>query len=240
MKLSKLTRKQAMIIGIAILVVIAAAGYFLLIKGANERYQAALKDRDDAKSWCDKVSSLEIQYDSVRAEHARAERRLDACYAAKMPSISVADPVRALGRLWIEYGDHGLGRLLSGWVASTGNWGGTGQLPDVRTDPPTPDTKEVQVLLDKFGISAKSFPSLLSFLRASKSMPRLGSFQKIKISGSTPGLSVELPMTVYIWTKDFTGAAATAPVPTEAAQAGASGPPGPAAPGSGAAPPGPN
>lgn len=225
MTLSKLTRKQMLVIGIAILVVVAVGGYFLLVKGASERYQAAVKDRDEAKELTEKVPSLEVEYDRVQAAHARAERRLDACYAAKMPNISVKDPVKALGLLWIEYGDNGMGPALLGWVRSTGNSAGGVSLPDVRTDPPPRDTKEVQVVLDEFGISTKSFPTLLSFLRATVNMPRLGSIQKVKVSGQTPGLSVELPMTVYIWTKDFTGAAAASPTPTEAAQA---------APGSGA------
>jgi len=73
MKLSKLNRKQAIAIGIAILVVIGVGGYFLLIKGARERYQAAVKERDEAKAQTERVPSLEVQWDRVRAEHARAE-----------------------------------------------------------------------------------------------------------------------------------------------------------------------
>ncbi|KPJ62910.1 hypothetical protein AMK68_04360 [candidate division KD3-62 bacterium DG_56] len=221
MRLSKLTRKQVMIIGILILVVVAAGGYFALIKGASERYHNAVKERDDARALAEQVPQLREDYEKTEQAHARAERRLNAIYAAKMPYISVKNPVDALTRLWNEYGDNGMGPILEKWARGTGNWVGTFGLPDVRTDPPPQDTKEIAVDLESFAITAKSFPKLLAFLRAMGTMPRLGSIKRVKVTGSTPALKVEAPMTVYLWTRHFTGAATgTGARPAETAQAG--------------------
>ena len=221
MKLSRLTRKQVIVIGIVILVVIAAGGYFALIKGSSERYHNAVKERNYARAETQQVPRLKLDHERTLQEHGRAERRLDAIYRAKMPDISVKDPVEALGRLWVEYGDHGMGPLLEKWVRGTGNGVGTIELPDVRTDPPPQDTKEIAVDLDKFAIATKSFPTLLAFLRATGNMPRLGSIKKVKVTGSSPVLGVEAPMTVYLWTTGFTGAATgTGAQPAQTAQAG--------------------
>jgi hypothetical protein len=206
MKLTKLTRKQVIAIGIIILVVIGAGGYFGLIKSAAERYQNAVAERNQARDLAQQVPSLEQQFKQVQVDHARAERELNAVYQAKMPYISVRDPVTALGRIWEEYGDHGMGPVLQSWVRSTKNFATGIELPEVRTDPPPRDTKEISVDLDKFGIVTSSFPKLLTFLRATDNMPRLGSIKKLTVKGQSPGLTVEAPMTVYLWTRDFTGA----------------------------------
>jgi hypothetical protein len=245
MKLSKLTRKQVIIIGIVLLVVIAAAGAFALIKPANERLQQAIKDRDDAKHWAGMLADKRTENDKAVADHKLAEARLNSIYRTKMPYISLKDPVQALGALWIEYGNSGMGPRLTSWVHSAGVFGGGVKLPDVRNDPPPQDTKEVAVTIDSFEVLAGSYSGLISFLNATTNMPRLGSITKLTVTATTneipsPPLKAAVPMTVYLWTRDYTGAVAGATGAPETTPGGAPGaPPSPGSASSASSGPGP-
>ena len=217
----KFNRKQMLAFGLGLLVLVALLGGLLAVRpsylGYREKVAAYQKEEADLNMY----AQNQQEYDTALTRLLRVRSEWNDLYR-RMPNISLKSPDRALASIWIEYGEQ-LGQLIWGWIM--GRTGGFPQgisIPEPTVTPPTATTSLITVGLDGFGITARNFPHLLTFLRSMKAMPRLASIRSIKVEGQTQGtrafLSVSIPVTIYLFTRDYMQGA------TQTAAAGTAGP----------------
>jgi hypothetical protein len=223
---NKLTRKQALAFGAGLLVIVGILGLLLGVRPSMLGYQEQMKAYEtaqaEAKSWPD----VDQAYKAEVQRMIRVRSQWNDCYR-RMPNISLKSPERALVSIWIEYGEQ-LGQRISRWVVGrTLRYPQGVSIPEPQVTPPEPTTSLIAVPLDGFGVSAMGFSGVLGFLRGMREMPRLVSIKSLKVEGQSgglgAGLSVSIPATIYLFTRDYTQgppAAATASATGVAGQAG--------------------
>jgi hypothetical protein len=187
--------------------IIAGAGVIfvaLLVAFSLSFLQPTLRQIKDAKTeqakqektWSQlpvKVAALSQASQNLAASKIQAEALL-----AKQPKIST-NHFDAMFDLYREY-TFGTGPALVRFFVSKG------YMPQGITTPPTPWTPQalpplLVIPMGSFGIQARSFPAVLNFLRQLKDMPRIGVIGGVTIRGTSPNLSVAMPLTVYIMTQ---------------------------------------
>ena len=241
--LSKLTRKQALAFSAGLLVLVFVLGFFLGINPAKGGYQEQMalyeKAKADAESWPDVDRAHKAELDRM----IKVRNQWNNCYR-RMPNISLKSPERALVSIWIEYGEQ-LGQRIARWVVGrTLRYPQGVTIPEPQVTPPEPTTSLIAVPLDGFGVSAPGFVGVLGFLRSMREMPRLVSIRSLKVEGQSggigAGLSVSIPATIYLFTRDYTQGAPAATTASATGEAGAvmPGEAGPPPGGPGAAAPG--
>jgi hypothetical protein len=221
--LAKLTWIQVTIIGIVVCAIIGASLYFLMIKKQQEVIAQRTTELQAVESKAKEKPRAEEDLAQAKAELRAARRRLAIYQRTKMIPLSLntqVDQYHSMVRLWREQGEV-LGPLMERHIASTGlEVAGTGPnvfanlvagqrfnastgsaVIPVPKPPETPSGITSGVYTVSLGnITArttKGFPQVLSFLRSFTRAPRLVAVGAPTISGTSPNLTVTVPLSVY-------------------------------------------
>ena len=232
--LTKLTRKQTLALGAGLLVVVFILGFFLALNPARVGYQEKIATYNSEKAVAESWQEVDRAYKGELQRAMQVRSEWDDCYR-RMPDISLKSPERALVAIWIEYGEQ-LGQRISRWVVGrTLHYPQGVNIPEPQVTPPEPTTSLIAVPLDGFGVFTSGFSGVVGFLRSMREMPRLVLIRSLKVEGQSggmgTGLSLTIPATVYLFTRDYTQGA-------PAAATGVTGEAGAQMPGEAGTPPG--
>lgn len=221
--LSKLTWIQVAIIGVVVCAIIGASLYFLMIKKQQEQIAKLTSELQTVQSKANEKPQAEKDLADAKAKLAAAQRRLAIYQRTKMIPLSLntqVDQYHSMVRLWREQGEV-LGPLMERHIASTGLVvAGTGPnvfanlvtgqrlnastgsaIIPVPRPPATPSGITPGVYTISLGSvtarTTRGFPQVLSFLRSFTRAPRLVAVGAPSITGTSPNLTVTVPLTVY-------------------------------------------
>jgi len=223
---SKLRTIHVIIIGSFACVVVIVGLYFLLMKDCykeiaalNARYQTA------EQKWMQKAS-VEARLAAARANNRIVTVKYEKYLRAKMPPISFQDRTQGMIALWKEQGET-LGPLLQSWPHKTGVELTSGvQVPAAPVDPNSIEATLVRITIGSFSVKG-DFRTILSHLRSWNRFNRLVQIDPAGLSGSSPDMTAQYAVTVYIFPRGEAGptvAMAVAGQPGMGVVPGAAGP----------------
>lgn len=195
---SKLRTIHVIIIGSFACIVVIVGLFFLLIKNSykeiaalNARYQTA------QQKWVQKAS-VETRLATARANSRIVMAKYEGYLRTKMPPISFQDRTQGMIALWKEQGET-LGPLLQSWPARTGvTLLSSVQVPAAPVDPNSIDATLISIPIGSFSVKG-GFRTILSHLRSWNDFNRLVQIGPATLSGSSPGMTAEYAVTVYIF-----------------------------------------
>ena len=213
--LSRIKRLHIVAVGgvifIALLVAFALA---FLQPTASEIKDLQAQQQQQEQTWRQlpgAVSALGAAQEQLAQNKAAADK-----FMARMPKISL-DPFEAMFDLHREY-TSGIGPQIYQFFASR-RYNVSGITIPASPLQPVDVPPMTSFPMGTFTLQAKSFPSIVTFLRQLKDMPLPGVVGTVRLGGTSPDLTANLPLTVYMVTqRAFTAAAA--PAPTTAPMAG--------------------
>jgi len=196
------------VIFIALLVAFALA---FLQPTASEIKDLQTQQQQQEQTWRQlpgAVSALGAAQEQLTQSKAAADK-----FMARMPKISL-DPFEAMFDLHREY-TSGIGPQIYHFFASR-RYDVSGISIPASPLQPVDVPPMTSFSMGTFTLQAKSFPSIVTFLRQLKDMPLPGVVGTVRLSGTSPNLTANLPLTVYMVTQKAFAAApapAAAPVP---------------------------
>ncbi len=229
--MNKLKPIHITIIGTVVCLIAAVALFFLLIKPANEardKQNAELSSTIDQGGTEQAVLDAQQKLAQMKIKVAQDQAELTRWMKAKMPNISLDDPARGMLAIWQEYSET-LGPLLIGWIGGKDKTNvhlASGLSISAPSSDPTAYAQYIEgsapltINIGKVKIEG-DYSSIMKHLRKWNDCNRLCLINEPAISGTSPNLSCEYTLTVYIY--PVTAYRAENLPPIAAAAAGASG-----------------
>ncbi|HUV04268.1 MAG TPA: hypothetical protein VMX94_04100 [Armatimonadota bacterium] len=224
---SKLRTVHVVFIGSFACVLVIVGLYLLVIKNSykeiaslNARYQTA------EQKWMQKAS-VEAKLAAAKMNNRVVTARYEQYLRTKMPSISFQDRTQGMIALWKEQGET-LGPLLQSWPAKTGVKLATDvQVPPAPANPNDIDGTFISIPIGAFSVKG-DFRTILAHLQSWNGFNRLVQIDPAVLSGTSPRMTAEYTVTVYIFPRGEAGPAI--PMAAGTAEAGLGAVPGMAAP----------
>jgi len=213
---------QVGIAGLVLAVAIAALFGILFIRPlmAKTAQQQAATEAEETEAA--RRESVETQLAEATLEEARISEDYDEIMDNRMPEVSLADPVAAMMRLWDLPREEGL--LIDKWFAGSGARVSGYGFPAFPTTLPDQSRRVLDPLNWNLRVELSDFQALLRWLQKIPEAPRLMLLRGLTIQGSRqPGqpLTVDAPVTMYLWTQDYVATAVAAAPQAGAGRGGA-------------------
>jgi len=211
MRQLRITRVQVGIAGLVLAVALAALFGILFIRPLQANTQQIKVNTEAEETEAAKRSSVEGELAEAKLEEARIAAEYDGIMETRMPEVSLADPVAAMMRLWDLPREEGL--LIDKWFAGSGGRVSGYGFPAFPTTLPNQSQRVLDPLNWNLRVEVNDFQALLRWLQKVPEAPRLMLIRGLTIQGSRqPGqpLTVDVPVTMYLWTQDYVGTAVAA------------------------------
>ncbi|MDH7570341.1 MAG: hypothetical protein QHJ73_12240 [Armatimonadota bacterium] len=236
--LSKLSWKHWAIIGFVVCAIIGGALYSLIIKPKQEQLVAKRQELTATQEAGAKLPSAKAELAAAQRDLRVAKQRLNVYVRTKMIPLSLAtevDRFHTMVRLWHEHAEV-LGPLMERHIGSSGCTmtgagtavfanlvsgesfrftTGAGTIP-VPAPPARPDLINApggwyRIPLPTITVrTSKGFPQVMEFLRSFTRAPRLIVVGAPTISGTSPNLTVTVPLQAYYLVQGVAAPAAPA------------------------------
>jgi len=220
----RVTRSQVGIAGLVLAVAIAALFGVLFIRPLMAKTEQRKASTTAEEAEAAKRPSVENQLAEATLEEARISEDYNEIMDNRMPEVSLADPVAAMMRLWDLPREEGL--LIDKWFAGSGARVSGYGFPAFPTTLPNQSRRVLDPLSWSLRVEVNDFQALLRWLRKIPEAPRLMLIRGLTIQGSRqPGqpLTVDVPITMYLWTQDYVRAAAAVAAPQAGGRMGGAG-----------------
>lgn len=195
--MSKLRRIHVIIIGCTACVLVAAGLYFLVIKKATERVDVLEKDLQEQTAIYARKPAAERQLAEVKLEYNRQLTEYMGFMRAKMPALTFADRPQGMIALWKEQIEV-LGPMVQRWPAKTGvQLTSNVAVPAPPTDPNAIAAGYIPVSLGTFSVRG-DFGAIMAHVRKWNDFNRLVILGPVSISGPSPGMTAQYPVTVLL------------------------------------------
>jgi len=195
----RFTRIHVLVIGLIVIVALAVA---FGMAYARPQLAALSETRDQVEEQRTVAYTMLPELRKLADAQANYELKEQQTYAymSRMPEIST-DRYQGMIDLWKEYASTSGPRMVHYVIRQPGVIAPTGfSLPPPPTTPLDP-IPIITVPVGDFGIRAASLPAIIAFLRAIGKAPRMATVSNVSISGSSPSLSVSMPLTMYLVTR---------------------------------------
>jgi hypothetical protein len=206
--LQQFTRVHILAIGCVFFVAIAAIFYFSLMKPQLDTLGQERRRVEDNRLKADRLESGLIQLAQAEEEFLKQRAAYDRLIA-RQPKIDTESSIQAAFDLWREYGNdpNSYGNAMTRWMTSMGQFPRGIQVPKPPL-PPVAVPPLIAIPFSGFGITAKSFPDALSFIRKVHEMPRVTMMGgSVTLRGISPNIGVDFPLTAFIITRNAVGGA---------------------------------
>jgi hypothetical protein len=206
--LQQFTRVHILAIGCVFFVAIAAIFYFSAIKPQLDTLGQERRRVEDNRLKAGRLESGLDQLAKAQEEFLKQRVAYDRLIA-RQPKIDTSDPIRAAFDFWREYGNdpNSFGNAMTRWMINMGQFPRGIQVPAPPL-PPVAVPPLIAIPFSSFGMTAKSFPDALSFIRKVHEMPRVTMMGgSVTLRGASPNIGVEFPLTAFIITRNAVGGA---------------------------------
>jgi hypothetical protein len=209
--LQQLTRAHVLAVGCVLFVAISAIVHFSLIKPELDIMGQERRRTEDYRARTTELQPGLVKLAEAEKDYLRQRAAYDRLIA-KQPKIDTKDGNQAAFDLWREYGNdpNSFGNSMWRWLRQHGQSPRGIQVPGIPL-PPVAVPPLISIGMGGFGITAKSFPDTLSFIRKLHEMPRVVMLgNRVSMGGISPYVDVALPITAFIITKNAIGGATVA------------------------------
>lgn len=201
---SKLKSLHVVIIGVVACVLVVGGIYFFIIKKQNEQLTKLNNEYQTLSQEYAKLPSVKLRLETARQNNRIITVKYDKYLSEKMPPLSFQNRAQGMIALWKEQSEI-LGPLLQSWPAKTGVTLTSGvQVPAAPADPNAIDPTMITIPIGNFTVKG-DFTHILSHLRSWNKMNRLVKIDVGKLTGPSPGMTVEYTVTVYIFPRGEAG-----------------------------------
>lgn len=208
MSMSKLRTIHVVIIGSFACIVVVVGVYFLVIKKCYAQIGQYNTRLQTAEQTWQRKAQAERELAEAKLQNHLMMVRYERYMREKMPSLSFADRTQGMIALWKEHGEV-LGPLLESWPRKTGViFAGGVQVPAAPTDPNSVDTSIIRIPVGTFSV-VSDFRSILNHLRSWNRFNRLVQIDLASLSGTSPRMTAQYAVTVYIFPRGEAGPTVT-------------------------------
>ncbi len=224
-RLERLTKQQALLVGLVAIIIIAVAMFFLLVRPRQKTLSALQKELQQTQQIVDQRAQAEENLKRAKEEKVKEEAKLAYYEKTKMIPIDLKDRMKAMFALWTEH-NKVLGKKVEDFFKNSG----VILLNPVQVSPPPTDPSAIPsdiytISLGNYQVMAP-FPALLDFLRKKMpNFPRVALLPSISINGPSP-VTASFNLTLYYFPKGGEAAAPPAGAPAAAGMPGMGGMPG--------------
>jgi hypothetical protein len=208
MKVSKLRSIHVVIIGSFACIAVILGTYFLVIKKYYVKINELNGRLQTAEQIWQRKAQAEAELEAAKLQNRLMMARYERYMREKMPSLSFEDRTQGMIALWKEHGEV-LGPLLEKWPRKTGViFAGGVQVPAAPTDPNSIDTTLIRIPVGTFSVVG-DFRSILAHLRSWNRFNRLVQIDPATLSGTSPRITAQYSVTVYIFPRGEAGPTVT-------------------------------
>ena len=176
---------------------VAAGLYFLVIKKATERVAGLEKDLQEQTAIYARKPAAERKLEEVKIEYNLRLTEYSRFMRAKMPALTFADRPQGMIALWKEQAEV-LGPMIQRWPGKTGVQLTSGiAVPAAPTDPNAVSTGYIPIPLGTFSVRG-DFRTIMRHVRRWNDFNRLVILGPVSISGPSPGMTAQYPVTVLL------------------------------------------
>jgi len=224
--LGKLTRVHVLIAACVVFVAVGVSLMVLVFRPGLDTLRQTRIDINTQRAEAEKLPQALVELAKAHGDFLVTKGKFDVILN-RQPKLTVNDPIQAAFDLWKEYGPVGTGTVLVDWFRAN-RYDVQGISIPAPPLPPVQLPPLISLSMSGFSLRAPDFAGVMRFLRATPQIPRLVMVNNVNnITGSSGaqagGLSVPIPITVYIITKN---AIPATPVAAAVAPTPGAGPPG--------------
>jgi hypothetical protein len=222
--LGRLTRVHVLIAACVVFVAVGVSFMVFVFRPRLDTLRQTRIDINTQRAEAEKLPQALVELAKAHGDYLMTKGKFDVILN-RQPRLTVNDPIQAAFDLWKEYGPLGTGTILVDWFRAN-RYDVQGITIPSPPLPPVQMPPLIALSMSGFSLRAADFAGVTRFLRATPQMPRLVMVNNVSnIGGSSGprggGLSIPVPITVYIITKNAIPAtpvgAAAAPAPGAAA-----------------------
>ncbi len=205
MNLQRVTRIQAGLVGLALVVGIALIFFFLFVRPQRSAIRTAATQAMASEEYASKKPKVEADIEEAKVTEEEVNEKYEEILDTRMPKLDFTDPIAATVRMWDLAEEEQ--RVMDRWFASTGARVSGHGFPDWGANMPgsfpNPNARTLDPLNWTLTVEVKDFPTLLEWLTTIPKAPRFMVMHSVTIQGPRqPGqpLVAQVPVTLYQWT----------------------------------------
>jgi Tfp pilus assembly protein PilO len=202
---SKLRSWHVMVIGLLACVLVGAGIFIVLIKPKQGELVTLDRKLKDAEAIVATKQQQEARLSAAEAHYAMLTADLERYMVQKMPQLSFKNRMAGMLEYWVEM-TQVLGPKLQKWPTRTGvKMQSSISTPSSSIDPNAVSNSSFIVLpMGTISVSG-SYEKILSHIRSWNKFDRLVQVDPVSISGTSPNLTAQYNLTVYIFPRETPG-----------------------------------
>ena len=194
----RFSRIHVLVIGLIVIAALAVAFVTAYVRPQLKELSDTRQQVEQQRAVADTMLSQLEALSAAQTDFELKEKQTYA-YMTRMPEIST-NRYEGMIDLWREYAGNAGPKMVQYINANPGIFATAFSLPPAPITPLDP-IPIILVPVENFAVRAGNLPVIIDFLRAISKAPRMATIASVSIRGTSPYLTVSLPLTTYLVTR---------------------------------------